>query len=179
MRFSVFVFIATIAFSANAQATPLTYDEAIDGDIVSLTAVLDFGANTISGTTSGGGTQILDFDFFNTALPANAFLDSINVVVTDNLAGNGAFPTEFAWNIDGVKDQLFLTGLGANTIDFGVALTMLNFVGFNGLPLDMVVDYTVTINLSQVSDVPLPAALPLFLMGLGATGFAARRKKRA
>ncbi len=170
--------------TANASAAPLVYDEAVDGDIVvdSTTFNLDFGANTISGTVSGLNTNLgIDSDLFDAILPANAILESIQVTVTPAAGGNGFIPNKFQYSIDANPLVIINPNSSGGNLDISILLaaTLLETFGLNGIQFLTVADYQITINVSEANVVPIPAALPLFLGGLGMMGFFGRRKKRA
>jgi hypothetical protein len=175
---------AGAVFVSNASAAPLVYDEAIDGDIVvnisSLT--LDFGVNTISGTVSGLNTNLgFDSDFFDAILPANAILDSIQLAVTPAAGGSGFIPNKFQYSIDAGPLVIFTPSSSGGNLDINILLAaaLLDSIGLNGIQTTTIADYQITINVSEANVVPIPAALPLFLGGLGMMGFFGKRKKRA
>jgi hypothetical protein len=177
------IIAAGAMLTANASAAPLVYDEAVDGDIAANATIfnLDFGINTVSGTVSGLNTNIgFDADFFDATLPANAILESIQLTVTAAAGGNGFIPNKFQYSIDANPPViLFPNSFGGNLdISLSLAAALLETVGLNGIQSLAVADYQITINVSEASVVPIPAALPLFLGGLGMMGFVGKRKKR-
>jgi len=136
----------------------------------------------VSGTVSGLNTNLgFDSDRFNAILPANAILESIQVTFTPAVGGNGFTPNTFTYTIDGNPlTQSLPSSLGGNLdISILLAAALLENVGLNEIQFLAVADYQITINVSEANVVPIPAALPLFLGGLGMMGFFGRRKKRA
>ncbi|VAW03054.1 hypothetical protein MNBD_ALPHA05-1385 [hydrothermal vent metagenome] len=169
--------------TANASAAPLVYDEAVDGDIASFATTfnLDFGANIISGTVSGLNTNLgFDSDFFDAILPANAILDSIQVAVTPGVGGNGVVPNTFQYGLNANPTETFSLFSSGGNLDISISLAaaLLEVIGLNDIQFLAVADYQITINVSEANVVPIPAALPLFLGGLGMMGFFGKRKKR-
>jgi hypothetical protein len=174
---------AGAVFVSNVSAAPLVYDEAVDGDIAAgaTTFNLDFGANAISGTVSGLNTNLgFDSDLFGAILPANAILESIQVTFTSAVGGNGFTPNTFIYTIDGNPiTQSLPSSLGGNLdISISLAAALLDNVGLNEIQFLAVADYQITINLLEADVVPIPAALPLFLGGLGMMGWLGKRRKR-
>jgi PEP-CTERM motif len=174
--------LAMFALATNALAAPIYYDEAVDGDIAQFSTFnLDFGANTFVGTVSGGQTNLgFDNDTFTAFLPSGSIVDTIELMVTPT-GSNGIGPSKFEYRIEnGLVESINPFSGGDFTIALGVAAAFLQAVGFNNIQFLTIADYQITINVLRApSEVPLPAALPLFLAGLGATGFLGRRKKRA
>lgn len=175
---------AGAVFVSNASAAPLVYDEAVDGDIIAniSSLTLDFGANTINGTVSGLNTNLgFDADLFDAILPANAILESIQLVVTPAAGGNGFIPNTFQYSLNANPAEIFSPSSSGGNLDISISIaaTLLEAIGLNGIQFLTVADYQLTINLIEADIVPLPAALPLFLGGLGLMGFVGKRKKRA
>lgn len=169
--------------TANASAAPLVYDEAVDGDIAlfATTFNLDFGANIISGTVSGLNTYLgFDSDLFDAILPANAILDSIQFTATSAAGGTGFIPNFFQYGIDGgpIVSLGAAISVGDLDISLAVAASMIDTIGSTNIQNTTIADYQITINVSEANVVPIPAALPLFLGGLGMMGFFGKRKKR-
>jgi hypothetical protein len=151
-------------FSVSAFAIPLSYDEAIDGDIISgaPTFALDSGVNTVTGTVSCI-TVICDFDKFFATLPAGGVLESVALSLTQGDGGNGSWA-----GIMEVYDQDYnflvndsVSGGGNFFWFLDASVTGLNFTGLNLFPGGMVNDYTLTFNISGAS-VPAPPLLSLF-----------------
>ena len=77
-------------FVGNASATPIIFNEAVDGDLAQSprrTFALGFGVNTfvgIAGDADGGDPSDIkaDFDVFNAVLPEGAVLDFITFSMT-------------------------------------------------------------------------------------------------
>jgi len=174
--------LAMFALATNAFAVPIYYDEAVDGDIAPETAFnLDFGANIFIGTVSGAQTDLgFDNDILTALLPAGSIVDTIELTVTPT-GSNGIGPLRFQYRIEnGPVESINSFAGGDFTLALGFAAAFLQAVGLNDIQFLTMADYQFTINVLRApSEVPLPAALPLFLAGLGATGFLGRRKKRA
>ena len=170
-----------------ALAVPVSYDEAIDGDldVGSTTFELDFGSNTIAGTVSGTTTDLgLDFDFFNLAFPDSSVIQSITLNLTNSEFGNGLFVNEFQGSGDFGAFTFFEFVSDGGFFDFTDLVTQINdsglseleFVGFNGIPFPAANDYLITIDIGSTAvSVPAPAALSLLGLGLAGLGFARRR----
>ena len=118
------------------------------------------GNLTLPDDDAAGGTIVfefdrlvtfLGFDYFDTEAGSNRLIFSTDTGFNSGnlVAGNGKYDT-FSTSIFGVKSVTFDLG-GSGGID----------------------------NLKIAAPVPVPAALPLMLAGLGGLGFMARRKRKA
>ena len=188
MKNKFFMYITSalmgLAMTTAVGAMPLVYDEAVDGDIATVTGPstldpLDFGVNTVTGTVNG--TLIgrgRDFDLFDVALPTSGILDSIHLFLSIGEDGNGLTPIDFAFTLDSNLNVESPLSFGSTLILVGLSGNNLTRVGLNGFVPGMVTDYIITFNVSVVPAVPVPAALPLFGTGLAVLGLIGWRRKR-
>lgn len=170
---------AIIAWPMAAHAAPVTFDEATlpDGDFSNgldqpdiLMAGFDSAIGGLTSNSDGvdsfaitglpGGVQTFDFSF--DAISSSVFYslfigeDSVSdLSLFTNITGDtsGSFTTSA-----GFEGTLFVALFGSEG----------EFSGF--------ADYAISLRHSDVSEVPLPAAAPLFAAGLG--GLAAARTRR-
>ena len=193
---SAAVFLASTA----AMAMPVLYSEDIDGDIHDTSPVFhfDIGTNVISGSNSiikDMPGLVGDFDDIRFTIPAEAVLSAVtfsfsNVQILGAALGPGFQPN--------LQDVPFTFGTSTS---FGASGTP-PFSLFSGkLPLPegtyrffdvesytwvhtprggFTYDYSVSFDVSpvEVSAVPVPAALPLFLSALSVLGLIFRRRRR-
>lgn len=175
---SIASFIITLwVFCIPVSAATLTYNEAVDGDIVNESTLpsLDFGTNTVSGVVSC--CSGVDFDKFYTYLPAFGVLDSLQLAVSNGTGGTGAFASFLTLNLDGAPNDKHFSGAGVYNYPLGFAGSEI-YVGLNGFKGGMVNGYTLTFNVSRISTIPLPASLPLYGAGLIIMSLFARRRRR-
>ena len=172
--------VCCVGFGATVSAAPLNYNEAVDGDIVSsLVLSLDFGVNVVTGRTSGSTSPFgLDGDLFKALLPVNAVLDGFEVTLTTGTGGNGSFIGMWEYTFcNPCTSSFVLTGAGGTfTVPIDLAAAYI-FLQPNNFPASAVNDYTIRISVSS-SEVPIPAALPLFATILAGGGLVAWRRKR-
>ena len=176
-----FVFaMVLLALATSANAATVTYSGSTAGDPIWNRPLEDGSALSFVGTEVPYSVQTFqvnssgsyNFLSLQTGFDGFLFLYSPTFSSTNPLAGfviaNDDFPdigiSGFTSVLTaGVSYFLVMTGF-AN----GDAGSFINAITGNG-----------TISLDDESDVPLPAALPLFAAGLGAMGYLGRRKKRA
>ena len=193
------------AITTNAHAMPVTYDESIDGDIgnftnsgiIAQTLALGVGLNTVTGSIGVTDDDTDDDPFFFT-LAQGLEIVGISFAVTNVEIQNDSFESLFA--------NLNLTQFNSSGFSFAgatfslldptlplVAMTMFDgeidpnivldaFVGFGGSfsgDARFLIDYVVSVEVRELSEVPLPAAAWVFLAGLGGLGVTRRRKKGA
>ena len=153
LKFGFAAFLSLLALEA--LAVPLTYDEAVDGDITSgvTNFLLDFGVNTVTGTVFNLTTS--DFDKFDALLPTGGILQSVGLNLSQGTGGNGSF-ADFFEVYD--KDDHFNPLVSANVSSGGnfswvlnAAVSGLYFTGLNSFPAGMVNDYTITLNLARAT----------------------------
>ena len=181
----MFKTLKTIAGVACAAAIVLTATSAGAVTVTPFDTPLSPGDST-----NGGATAAAFEDFGMTVLSTQAsdLLEAdvsftINPFRTD-LSGNPANSIEIGYSINGgpvinlpILEVVIPTGMiGAGgvavNLEAGDVLTFL-ITGIAGQSGNLV---TFAI---ETSEIPIPAALPLFAAGLAGFGFAARRKKRA
>lgn len=167
-----------------ANAVPIAYDEGVDGDLVINSSVLtlDFGVNTVSGTTSGSNSALgLDFDFFNALFPANSFLHAISLNLTD-AGGNGSFVirleiSEIA-NFSNKLLQEVVSSGGFFSFPFGLSGDDGFRIGLNSIPSFAINNYTISLDVRGVTTVPEPGTLALMGLGLAGLGLVSRRRRQ-
>jgi hypothetical protein len=100
MRLPVLVLriLSVVVFSAArlAYSTPITYNEAVSGDLgdafPATVFTLDIGANTVVGTTSFGFNGVaFDFDQFAFVVPAGTHVTDITYAFATTTAGTIPF----------------------------------------------------------------------------------------
>ena len=175
--------LALAATAPGAQAAVLTFDlgglrdffsfpsASVTGGFTFDTATSGFSAIAIAtpiGSYGGGsGTLIPDtasfgfpediFSFDNGATTFFFSVEGLNLAAPDVPAGGGTtFSNVFAFEGDAVNDDFQIDPFGNSASYFG----------------------DVTVSAADVAPVPLPAALPLLVAGLGALGALRRRRNR-
>ena len=177
------------------HAALLSYDEATDGDLGFLTTTFTIdmaGTNTVTGSGSRVGTSF-DSDSFFLNLAPNLQIDSFGIAISNGSAtgGTGTFEPFFDFfELDGTSSRLQSWGVDLSTNALSQRQTpvptpytfssyRLNTGGssFGGGVDQASWNYVLTFQTSQIAPVPLPATLPLLLVGgLGLT-LLARRKR--
>lgn len=194
MRYLIAGLLAAGSLLASAHAAVIveTTDFTTSGTNV---GSLDSGLNTISGSLSGncvpgdcngigaGDTQ----DNFIFVVPAGFQITSVVAEILSAQGPNGLTITAFSAN-DVTPPTLGLNfgstlpagGVSANLVAslFGPGSYLVSFFGQSADASGaFTANYRLSVTLAPVSDVPLPAALPLFATGLA--GFAAARRRRS
>lgn len=191
MRKVATVVLGLMLFAATAGASPLSYDEAVDGDLNGQVLQFDLGVNTIAGSISYHLTAPTDFDLFRFVIPDGAELTAwtvktepvagvgrdlgrqLNLVVFNGpFLGFDAFPLDFSE----VTLDLFLhvLPLGPGTYVVG-DFTTGGAIGGPGDDQDNHVwNYTFSFTVSAVA-VPEPASIALLGAGLAGLAFVRRR----
>lgn len=185
---AVFIFLA--GMSAPALATPISYDEAVDGDIDTIFSTsfnFDVGVNIISGTQAF--TIIMDYDFFNFTIASNQLLTGISYAYdpfdiepnTFGIATNSILTRDSTFFASQIVDILHggsPVDLFSGDLPLGAGLYQFRQGLFSRLGGGGYWNYTFSFTVVQISPVPLPAALPLFGSALGLFGFAGWRRRR-
>ena len=168
-------------FAIRAAADPVHYNEAVSGDLGSVSPftllVLDIGTNTVSGTEHYFTVSMppdVDADSFAVAVPAGAALASITYATTLTSgtsgqvtywlsSGNGAIPQLANQTIE--LGTLSPFGMFATALPLGTGIySLFNFSLSSGPNLAPWTDaYTWTLDVaSTASPTPEPASLLLF-----------------
>ncbi|MEM6760032.1 MAG: VPLPA-CTERM sorting domain-containing protein [Pseudomonadota bacterium] len=171
------------ALGTSAMAAPISYDEAVDGDIngasrLFLTA--DAGLNTVVGQViaSASGTDV-DFFQINTPFPLDVLGGSFTSTVT---GPDGGFVNSSSVPI--LPSGIFLAQIGSgfsvNFDQFDAGLFQVRSESFDGVT-DRIIDYRfefIVGDPSAPSIVPLPASGLLLVAGLGALSLGRRAKRK-
>lgn len=157
----------------------------LTGAIASILGIQNDGPNTVQGSAFTS----VDFDFDSAVLSLGASPD-FNVFATTGLVSLGSgetvlFPVTASTTITGSEavsasfiglslvDVLYFTTTGFGGSGFGGDITI-------SQATDAGIQFSITYEYDEVSEVPLPAAAPLMAAGLGLFGlYGARRRKAA
>ena len=181
---TLIAYCSTLCLAPAATAEPVTVSELVSGDLpqdtrLAPTFTFDFGANTISGSTSGS-PQFADFDSFKFTIPAGAQLSAIEL----------KFATSSSPNVLGFNHQAnFVTGtasfhdsfdlLGTGTMQAFAAwlpqpaglytLQATAFaVSFNTGGWNWAMNYSWKFDVEPVESNPAPEPSTFLLLGSGA-----------
>jgi PEP-CTERM motif len=171
-----------------ASAAPITYDEAISGDLSGQNiGTFDIGANTVTGAHQFFG-GLFTLDSFQFVVAAGQQLDSIVVTSFDGFAGftlapPGPVDLTSRYGIVSV----FSSSLGSDILpalllsDPGKTATApLPAEAYQVLHVSRGGDYTYTFNVSAAPEMPtVPEPATLTLTGLGMLGAAFLRRRAA
>jgi hypothetical protein len=190
--------VLAIAAGAPASATPITADgltytlfEATTSDPkTDLFTLVISGINASPGDTEGGGRYGVNSLAFNETSPKNSVTGGSMTGFKFMTGGLNAMGCDGSGNFFCFKANTRPTGpaLPANsTLDLTFSLTVAAASDFNGYDPDLKIQWVGTNKsydlVSQplaATPVPLPAALPLLLGGLGGiAGFGLLRRRRA
>ncbi len=175
--------------SGSAEALTVTGVVNAAGNV----GILDLGLNTVQGTGSGSCAFLdvapvlqcdAEYNTFSVDLPTGLEMTSI---VAEVLSRTGVTQGSSFDSSDGTILNTAVTGVSAsgnilNGLLIGPSLGLgqyliqglLNPTGAGAYSYDWKLSFTT----QAVSDVPIPAALPLFAAGLSAMGFMGWRRKR-
>jgi len=167
--------------------------------LVSLSVNAKAATYNIAGSFDGGLLGLVEFDFdvsgdFSTDIPATAIAsENINLLTTEgaDFTPSGGLGFEFLDDPNGGILAfgglgLSVRGSGPGTNDFVAAIFSL----FNTPFLELIVDTSesvggglgspnaLTLTVTEISAVPLPAALPFLVTALGVFGFMTRIRQR-
>ncbi len=167
----------TIEYTSTVQTGLAGYFDA--GDTVTVSLLADNGGTSIS-------TVFTDNDFLGATITVgsySAFWGAGTEYTSGGNTGVTRFSTDAGGNISG--SSTFYGSFSYNGVDnFGATAYHYNGgVGTSGGTFISFADAYADAGNWSISEaapaVPLPAAMPLLLIGLGGLGFAARRKKSA
>jgi hypothetical protein len=197
MRVSLPTFVVMMlmtGFVRSAAATPISYSEAVSGDLTSplpapTVFALDVGANTVSGTSTYGPGDSLDFDSFAFSVPVGMMVTNISYAfVRGGTATAGS--TGFVFG----TGNIFTSNLGSQTVNLFGASPVVMFAsglpesaGIYGITNNLLSrsgdfwtdNYTWTLTVAPTATaVPEPVSLVLLGSGLIAAGARRLRTRR-
>ncbi len=146
--------------------------ETSDGDIPCVAPPLQIPADLNVGPLSPDPESFFAYNFEDD--PENGISDEMMAYIMANLIGADGNPLGFTEGTDGFEPFLLVDAIEdlANlNLTFAIALDDM-FASKNS-------SFTLRVTTYDVAPVPLPAAAPLLIAGLGALGFAARRRRKA
>ncbi len=183
-----FLAAAAVLTMAAAPAMAATvWDEAVDGDLGPLTSTetlsLSAGSNIITGEVGGGdqrdafildlaGLTLVSIDVVAIEIDSGSTVRFTNCLVSTN--GACGFSADenagTSFQVSDLGGDLLADLLGSNPIS---AITNFFEMTESEGPSRYTLDFV------TVSSVPVPASLPLLAMGLGAMGFAGKRRRKS
>ncbi|MES2826068.1 MAG: PEP-CTERM sorting domain-containing protein [Pseudomonadota bacterium] len=173
--------------AGQAMASPISYDEAVDGDLIYGESLLNLGAGTnrVQGTITWSNNFKVDTDFdsFDFIVAEGSALTSISLDMSLQDVESGTWST-VGWFLDTgteylsqstsfptISQVLFNSAMPVSAGSFDMRQD--SFSGELHLGEYRVADYTLTLN---VASVPEPAYFVLLGIGLAGIGFSRKRK---
>jgi hypothetical protein len=180
IRRGLWLMVITLGLSvASSQASPIFYDEAINGDLIESnplpTFTLDVGTNVVTGTTWGVCCPFFDFDSFAFVVPLGMQLVNITFstpsplwVVFTLQSGSGSH------NSGAVLDYLFSPADSLSAELLPLATGIYNLTE-SQLQVGEPISYTFSLDVELTPEIPEPTVLLLLASGLASMGVRRRR----
>jgi len=189
--------LVTAIMTGNTQAAPITYDEAVQGDLeFGFVGTLGVGVNNVSGTIHFRTGGDFDFDLFSFAIPVGTRLVGASYTFSPtftNIGGAavgydlGQLPLSFpapppldSQLIDLLSASspvlLFANALPLEAGSYGLTRGLLSLDCLSEGPCSWQNDYTWALTVAS-ENVPEPPSYVLISLALAALGFACRRKR--
>ncbi|WP_186766530.1 VPLPA-CTERM sorting domain-containing protein [Puniceibacterium confluentis] len=183
--------IATPAFVSEARAAAVAIDFTALAAGTTVTDQYDNVTFSLSGGPASGDAQISTYGGGLSNSPLAGLYPTANNLVATFAAPVSALSFTFETHGDNGVSNYQVLGAGAAVLASGLlssnASTVYSFAGLTGIqsviwsngmgPLSSWTQSLSTLNYETASAVPLPAAMPLLALALGAFGIAGRRRK--